>query len=403
MKTAQTCNIFFFVTCISGFAFQLHQVSNVYLRYQTTSNTLIQVKEIDHFPAVIYCPASYYMLNRTNADKYGIMKSTPNVLKDIVKDLSKLKINEILELTPDNTSIIKMCEIRDQNKSNVIQLNSTDCYKFFTVRKSVNGERICYRFAPSVTNKYSVGDVASSLTHMTTLYTIRFYPYFGAAHFGFIMNYFLEDENPLYSRMFAAKFKNEKTVNQSSFSVHGETTEIQRLPDPHDTRCFPGHDRQICYEACLIKRFKAIERVPWSGFHSDHLELRMFTALDYENQTMASIAQESLDKCHNECKIKTECFTKFSVTSVYEHSTGYFAINSMIPSRPSTLIVTTPYLTLIEYIIQVGSCFGVWFGLSILSFNPTKWFLGNQKQTIIVNKINKTQNRFFVSRIKRFW
>ena len=403
MKTVQACNIFFFVSCISGFAFQLHQVSNVYFKYQTTSKTLIQVKEVDDYPDVIYCPAYYYMLNRANADKYGIMKDTPTTLKDIVTDLSKLKIKEILELTPDTTSIIETCEIRDQNKSIVNQLNSTDCYKFFTINKSVNGERICYRFTPSVTKKYSVGNVASSLTHMTNLYSIRFYPHFGAACFGFIMSYFLKEKDPLYSRMFAAKFKNGKTMNQSGLSVHGETTEIRRLPDPHDTQCFPGHDRQVCYEACLIEKFKAIERVPWSGFHSDPLELRMFTPLDYDNQTMASIAQESLDQCHNKCKIKTECFTKFSVTSAHEHRTTYFVINSMIPSRPSTSILTIPYLTLIEYIIQVGSCFGVWFGLSILSFNPTKWFLGNQKQTIIVNKISKTQNRFFVSRTRRFW
>ena len=387
MKYRKLCEIFFFITCISGFLFQLHQVSWVYFRYQTTSKILIHVKEIDDFPSVFFCPAYYYLLNRSDYKNYNISSEIPN---NPLTELSTLTVKQILELTPKTSSIMKSCAIRDDNTSTVAQQNPSECHNFFVIKKFVNGERICYRIGPRNVTKYSVGNAASSLTHVTSVFTITFNPFFGRTKFGFIISYSSDYKlDPLYSRMFAAKFKNQRTINESTFCVYGEANEITKLPDPYDTQCMPGHKRQECYESCLIDRFSSINRMSWSGFHSKPLHIPLFTPLDYNNKTMARVARKSFHQCHQKCKIRAECITRFTVTTIYMYSSLDFVIDAMIPSRPFTEIAAIPLLTLVEYIIQVGSCFGVWFGLSVVSFNPTKWLLGNRKQIVVVQKIQK--------------
>ena len=389
MKYRKLCEIFFFITCISGFLFQLHQVSQVYFRYQTTSKILIHVREIDEFPSIFFCPAFYYLLNRSEYKNYGISSEIPNNYSKILTELSTLTVKQILELTPNTLSIIKSCEIRDDNTSTFVQQNSSECYNFFEIIKSVNGERICYRIAPRNVTKYSTGNAASSLTDVTSVYKITFNPFFGRPRFGFIISHFSHGADPLYSRMFAAKFKNEKTINESTFCVYGQAKEIIKLPDPYDTRCRPHHKRQVCYEDCLIARLSIINRMPWSGFHTKPLNILLFTPLDYNNETMARVAHNSFNQCHQECKIRAECNTRLTITTTFMYSSLNFVIEAMIPSQPFTEIAAIPLVTLVEYMVQVGSCFGVWFGLSVVSFNPTKWLPGNRKQIVVVQKVQK--------------
>ena len=404
MKLLNVCNIFFGVICIAGFVFQLYQVSSVYFRYESTSRTVMEIREIESTLAIAYCPAYYYMLNRTNHKERGISAEAPKGLEKELEELSHLTIRQILELTPDTRSIIKSCEIRDDNRSIIVQLKSLECLQFFKLRKSVNGERICYRFEPRYETTYSVGNVASSLTHISEVYSIAFHPFFGVAKFGFIITYFPDttgSSDPLISRIFGAKFENANTVNLTKISVYGESNEVRTLPKPYDTQCIPNLNKHLCYEDCLIKRFETIGKVPWSGFLTEPSDLKMFTQLDYANKTMGFVAQDSLEKCHRRCKINTECVTTYTITRIVEHSSESFRIHSMLPGRPLTSIRTIPYLTLIEYIIQVGSCCGIWFGLSIVSFNPSKWLLGKvSKYSLRHDHIVSGKNR--QDRLSRF-
>ena len=386
MKSQQVCNIFFAFVCIAGFLFQLHQVSDMYFRYESTSRTIMKVREVELCPSITYCSPYYYMLNRTKHNEYGVSAEVPKGLENVLQELSNLSIRQILELTPDTRSIIKSCEIRDDNRSIIVELKSLECLQFFKLRKSVNGERICYRFEPRYETTYSVGNVASSLTHISEVYSIAFHPFFGVAKFGFIITYFPDttgSSDPLISRIFGAKFGNANTMNLSKISVYGESNEVRTLPKPYDTQCIPGLNKHFCYESCLTHRFEAIGKVPWSGFYTEPSDLKMLTQLDYANEAMGFVVQDSLERCHRQCKINTECLTTYTITRIVEHSSESFEIHSMLPGRPWTSIRTIPYLTLIEFIIQVGSCCGIWFGLSIVSCNPSKWLSGKVSKSTL--------------------
>ena len=406
------CTLIFVIICVSGFVFQLYKVSEVYFKYSTTSKIEVNVRETETYQTIIFCPRFPDLLDRSRFKEFGILPHIPQNFEDMATELAKLTIKDILQLTPSTSNVIDTCLDRDSERGTTYEMNKTECYKIFTVLKAVNGERICYIIMPRTMKKYSVGDVASSMMYMNVVYEFILDPIFGKTLLAYFITDFVDPENirnPLYSRLFAARMLNLSSFNKSKFSVYGKSTEITRLPPPHETNCLRQHDRQFCYEDCLIKKFTKVNRVPWSAFISEQLDLHMFTPKDWDNSTRASLAAESLKKCHDRCKLQTECYTAFTETSVVEvvdninygnNGKTITKVASMVPSGPHTTAVSVPLLSLVEYIIQVGSCFGVWFGLSIISFNPVKWKILQSNLTTERNV--KSRRLFTVSKIQRF-
>ena len=382
-------SLLFVLLCVSGFMIQVEQVSEIYFRFRTTTKTEFQVKETEQYQMIDFCPRYLDLLDRTRYKEYGIQKNLPRNLTMIFEELSILTVKQILDLTPSSEEIIQMCLVRKGIMSSVKSLKRPEeCLDFFEVSKSVNGEKVCYRFMPRNQSSYSVGDVASSLTHMNIVWEITLQPVLGKTIFGFFINHFTYSSeggslDPLVSRMFGIKIDNANTFNESGFFVYGQSFEIKRLPHPYDSQCTPNHDRQACYEECLIDRFKSINRIPWSGFHRKHIDKKIYTYKDNNsNKTMARVAETAFKECHTSCKIKTECQTIFSITSVQENVSlrKRFYIASMVPGGPRIWVYTVPLLTLIEYVVQVGSCCGIWFGLSIVSLDPVKWMIRRAKK-----------------------
>ena len=367
----------FSLICLLGFLVQVQQVSDLYFRYQTTSRTVYQIREIDYYQSIMYCPRSTDLLNRKNYKRYGIWPQAPTNLLEVHLELSKLKIKDILDLTPPESDVIDACTIRNGKLFKPLEFKQKDCQAFYKIVKSITGERICYTFIPRLSANFSVGDVAASVTHISIVYQINIRPNISKSSHAFFISTITDPyeslKNCLHSRLFQANTENLKTFNNSRFAVSGDSIEIRRLPSPHDTRCTPGHDREFCYENCLAYKFRVINRLPWSGFHSQKLNMTMVTDIDFVNVTTSNYVDSSVTECHFRCKLQTECLTQFSRTTAQEFNANAFYLSSMLPLSPHMSLNSVPSLNLVEYIVQVGSCFGIWFGLSIFSVNPVKW------------------------------
>ena len=406
MNLKTICSPLFLLVCLSGLLFQIQQVSELYFQFLTWSKIEYRVREVDDYQTISFCPRFTELMDRTRHKEYGIQLEAPIGLDNILKEMSTLTIKDILDLTPPESDIIHQCTIRGIKLSVPLLLNRSECEKFFTVIKAVNGERICYTFMPPKQANYSIGDVASSQTHTNSVYQLNMKPNLGRSTNAFFISYYNDvegKEDPLESRPFQAEFVNTRTFNQSRFAVYGESTEITRLPAPFDTSCTPGHDREACYERCLIEKFKAIDRIPWSGYHRLPLPVKMFNELDLKNETMADVATKSFQECHSSCRTKKECLTRFSKTTieVYWETTLYFnfAIVSMVPTAPHIIVTAVAFLNLIEYIVQIGTCFGMWFGLSIISFHPTRWKKMIKTKAQATNVETRPKRVFIVSKI----
>lgn len=404
---------FFLMTCLLGFVFQLKEVFELYFRYQTTTKTELQIREVEDFQTTMYCPRYIDLLNRTNFQKYGLRPTLPTSPQEFEEDLNSLTVKDILELTPREGDAIYNCYLTNditQNTSATLSLQHRQCYDYFEVIKSVSGERVCYSLMPRKKQTYSVGDTASSLNHTNTVYQIYLNPILAKTMLAYFITHLVNPEkqlDPLDSRIYQARIWNTFTLNQSRCAIYGESIHIHRLPPPYDTQCSPGHKREVCYEDCLLQSFRTINRIPWSGFHKHKQNIKMLTSSDLRNLTISSLTTFWFKKCHSKCKMKTECQIEFSRTSAFEYQNrndlyvSNFAIQSMVPIGPHFSLHTVATLTLVEFIIQIGSCIGVWFGLSIISFNPVKWKI-LQKNNSTSRVINNHPRRLFVwSNIRR--
>ena len=262
MNFKRISSVVYSLFCLSGFLIQVQQVSELYFRFGTTSKTVFQIREIGYYQTMMYCPRFLDILDRSNYKKYGILPEEPKSLQEVLHDLWKLKIKDILDLTPPASEIIAYCYTRHGIVSVPKDMKREECYEFFRVIKSVNGERICYTFMPRNRTSYSASDVASSQTHTNTIYQINVRPSILQTKQAFFISTDINNktEDAFDSRPFQAKAVNLKTLNESSFSVFGESMEINRLAHPYDTECTPGHDRETCYEESFIKKFKVIDR-----------------------------------------------------------------------------------------------------------------------------------------------
>lgn len=402
MNCKGLCSGIFGLFCFSGFVFQMQQVSELYFRYETTTKTVYVIREIDYYQTIIYCPMAVNLLNRTDHKAYGLFRK-PHMSAPM-DELAKLTIKDILELTPSASNVIESCTIRQGQVSVPHTMGRDACKSFFKVIKSVNGERICYTFKPRILANYSVAGVASSQTWTCLIYQIYLMPSISKSHIAFFISSVTNPKNDLEdlkSRPYQARIYNLKTLRTLGISVFGESIDINRLLPPYDTNCSPGHNSETCYEVCLIDKFKKIHKIPWSGLHREKLNMKMLTLFDLENNTVSKFTSRTFSECHNKCRLKTECLTEFSRTTIQEYQRASFAISSMLPSFPHISIYTVPFLNLIEYIVQVGSCFGVWFGLSIISFNPTKWKIMQKKISAPRTIVNIRPKKIFIfSRIR---
>ena len=121
--------------------------------------------------------------------------------------------------------------------------------------------------------------------------------------------------------------------------------------------------------------------------------MKMLTRLDLDNKTILEFAEQSFENCYFRCKLKAECLTQFSRTIVQVFPSQYPLpfIASMVPSLPHISLYAVPLLTLIEYVIQLGSCFGIWFGLSIISLNPIKMLKSSDSASrLITNRYRRS-------------
>lgn len=399
MNVKKFSSLGYSIICLVGFLAQVQQVSELYFRFQTTSKTVFEIRETDYFQTIIYCPRSVDILDRTRYSEYGILPETPKSLEEAYHDLGSLTIKDFIELTPPQSEAIERCDLRLGLLSAPLTVNRKECETFFKVIKSVNGERICYTFSPRSLKNYSVGDVASFQTHTSVIYEICPNPKLAKSRLAFFISLVMNPKSNVsdifHSRAYQARIYNKLTFNQSGFTIVGESIEIHRLPAPYDTTCTPGHDREICYELCLIEKLKVINKIPWSGFHQEKLDIQMLTGSDLKNDSILRLVSESFGQCHTNCKRQAECLTQFSRTIIQEYQSNRFCFVSIVPSLPHMSLYAAPFLNLIEFVVQVGSCFGIWFGLSITSLDPTKVFRSQDTTSRMVN--NRYRRLFFLS------
>lgn len=76
--------------------------------------------------------------------------------------------------------------------------------------------------------------------------------------------------------------------------------------------------------------------------------------------------------CDSECR-QEPCHITYTKSNmvVTVHDIAQFIVK--IPPEPFTKVTCHPSIRLIEFLVYILSCFGTWFGISVLGLNPLKF------------------------------
>lgn len=179
------------------------------------------------------------------------------------------------------------------------------------------------------------------------------------------------------------------------------TLTVYLLPPPFATQCSDYQNnngsRKSCFNDCIDREVqKTFGKVPFNVPRVQSCDLRPVNGEDISNVTFTKILDALEDRCDIFCSRMT-CIDHFYTTSLQKEEKDEFGVVSLQVTAPKAAEITvtnTPTLTFTDFFVYVTSCFGTWFGLSVLSFQPSNvWQLPHSKRETVGKCCCKFCNR----------
>ena len=201
---------------------------------------------------------------------------------------------------------------------------------------------------------------------------------------------------PIYSRIYGEKIVRPKNMLGAQFFIHAMATHVSLQPHPYDTDCDPKSDPYNCYLECFMESLKEIGRIPWTVFIEEPNEYKILSLNDMKNKSTQRFVHESQSNCLNLCGSRFSCDYTYTRTKavMYTNDYGHIRISAMTPFGSDICIITHPRMILIEFVVHLGSCFGLWFGVSALSLDPSKFLTRAKLQDFILKTKTRNELRF---------
>jgi hypothetical protein len=321
------------------------------------------------------------LLDRKDHKKYGIrpVYNSTSTVQD--EEYQKFTIEEIFRLTPDPAKIIKGCKYR-YHDYDVTGVNSSDCYSLFNAVKYLAGAYICYVFNTRERNSnFDCSKIPKSPRGGNVMYLITLVEEFVLVNKAKFISFVPSKEVafPLGSRRFASTIysfgKDSPYKSKVNYVyISGDLYVIHKLPKPYDTRCtnIAGEDEYSCSEKCSNDVYAQHRLVSPLDVILKPNNFRPFLIAQKDNESLIQEIKRNLEKCSKDCH-RPLCFDWYSVTQI--SSAPFLVLNSIsiastCSNRPTTQIVFTPKITIIDYVVYLSGCYGIWFGVSVISLNP---------------------------------
>lgn len=146
---AKIYTLIFKAICFIGCCFQINEILQDYLKYNTT--TLIEIQLADNIaaPDVSYCIRvsdvfDYDRYNKLNKVKLPFIEG--NALFNTISMTNSVLVKDIYDFTPNSSLLIKSCTIRKYNSYRQEFHDKTTCNRHFSIMQFILDEFICYRF-----------------------------------------------------------------------------------------------------------------------------------------------------------------------------------------------------------------------------------------------------------------
>ena len=378
-------SISFKLFCLTGFVYQIFQISLKYFEFRTTTKVALQLDTRLNNPSIIICTRFTDIIDRSNHLKYKINAKSRYNLDENFDDMSKLTIKEVFDLTPKPEDAMIGCQFRENDYS--VDSHPRDhCYSIFRVTKYLEGTFICYQFRTIVADSNFRCDLAPlSYRSFNDLYAIVLHPRFVNSNAIKLISYIPENSNsshndpPLISRRYfdwrlryGRHGPNSSSMNY--LQVSGDLHFITRLQKPYETQCVERIDEAhpSCRRKCNIESFRKHNLFPPNEFTTEPLLLKTLNSETLTNKSLLEDVKNQNEKCTTECT-RNLCDDSYSVSSVVSNFLKLnetLSIVSACSSRPSVSIEYLPRVSLMDLILYCSSSLGIWFGFSVISINP---------------------------------
>lgn len=290
-------------------------------------------------------------------------------------------VAEVLRMTPAVSETIDKCLVRNTSNPSLYHTKSEeDCYHHFRVRKFYMQEYVCYQFHHRGETKMNVAEITRSFFRGGSLYEIHLNQTFSRSHI--VMPIIFDGRGPFISRIFASKLL--RTASSSNYnrieyfnylSITYSWHIFTLLEYPYTTNCVPGGGSARCIRSCLTDFYcKRLNRLPFTEIVFEDENFTNFhhvTFNDVRNESIWRVMQSIEKECKGMCNL-SGCRHSVLTTIPYVQKIpgGNIAIVVSLPQTAATSVFHEPRLSLIQFLPMLLNCFGIWLGLSFMSFNP---------------------------------
>ena len=388
-KSSKLCLWLFIASlCSCGFIIQVEHVSNRYFDYKTrTIVELILPIELT-FPSISTCWGVNDLLNLTmvnfalaNRSSYtsnrsqGIIKrwnSTGFDWDEFYSLIDDFSMADMFDFTPISNQILDPsfgCRIRLPEKYVPRILNTSTCYEMFEIKKYFEREHICYQF-DLIRNDQSIDMIEYTMTPGWT--GLMFELIFNANIFHTIGMLSLSSHSINSSHILDSMFSfNQYLTKKAKPSARLHYRQIHRikLKAPYQTKC---QNFQNGYKTGLEYMLDEINNetinelgisIPFIATYNDSANYRKVISYKYfQDENFLTVLNQKMNRSY----VK-ECHTIFHITTAEIFDDNDVTILVYWPQDEKLVLKYVPKQDLIDYIVYVCSCIGIWFGLSAFS------------------------------------
>lgn len=327
----------------------------------------------------IFCSRFFDVLDHARLRQdTGIQSKRPGPLEETYAMEGLLTVDQIFKYTPDVNQTISSCHVRDATNQ-IIEFTGSACYEHFRVHKYFTQEFVCYIFAPVVKRTIQLLAVTQARVSQYTVYDVRLTnERFNETEQAFVM--LNREAEPRVARHFSSVLRVRDTNTGRAFSNWASMRSKQQvslqLERPYDTACDPvPYDYPlICESDCLLSRYERIARVP-SHVLIDRPRLHRPLAMhELDNRTIADFVSATRKQCETECHAKP-CNSFYAFTQVFLtlDPEASFRLTKMTPGEPDLETLSLANMSFVTFFSYIAGCFNVWFGVSFLSLDLSRW------------------------------
>lgn len=390
--------------CAIGLTYQIIDVCERYFTYGTVSRIIMQLPLNIDMPGASVCFRIEKILNRDDIFKNRKIR-VPEAKKNWTAyylEMNKLSVAEIFEYTPQTKNVLSKtttgCMVRYPGNFaiNYPYAMGSDCYRILLIQKYMQRQFMCYKFSVQMEkiidkefnmaskdrNKNMVPDKRrknastllideSSLT--PNLPGLIYNIWLDNALFGEVTLYSSfahgHDTCPLFDSIFASSYDNSHSSNTTmpDFHITPRSVTISRLPRPYDTECTDYAPFRSRYEKILSSVRKESEQslklIPTFSHVYERHKYPYLSPYHVRNSTIAAQLKGIINSFHIE---DPECFIKYFVTDMKTILSTNVKVSLIWPQDVSLSIDYQADKVLIDLVIYISSCVGLWFGITLI-------------------------------------